>query len=91
MKPGRRLVELGASACSDAEILAILIGSGGASFSALDCARDLLGRFGTLSELMGRPLGELACVRGIKAARAVRIAAAYELSRRLIEQLHQSA
>jgi len=32
---------------------------------------DLLGRFGTLSELMGRPLGELACVRGIKAARAV--------------------
>jgi len=27
----------------------------------------------------------------IKAARAVRIAAAYELSRRLIEQLHQNA
>jgi hypothetical protein len=30
-------------------------------------------------------------VRGIKAARAVRIAAAYELSRRLLEQLHQNA
>jgi DNA repair protein RadC len=91
MKPGRKLVELGAPACSDAEILAILIGSGGASFSALDCARDLLDRFGTLSDLMGRPLGEMAGVRGIKAARAVRIAAAYELSRRLIEELHQNA
>ncbi len=91
VKPGRKLVELGAPACSDAEILAILIGSGGAGFSALDCARDLLDRFGTLSDLMGRPLGDLAGVRGIKAARAVRIAAAYELSRRLIEQLHQNA
>jgi DNA repair protein RadC len=88
MKPGRKLVEQGARACNDAEILAIIIGSGGANYSALDCATELLAKFGTLAGLMGHPLEELAQVRGVKTARVVRIAAAYELARRLTEDLY---
>ncbi len=91
MKPGRKLVEQGASACSDAEILAILIGSGGAGYSAMDCARDLLARHPRLSLLMDQPLGELTKVRGIKAARAIRIAAAYELAARVVRELQENA
>ena len=89
MKPGRKFIELGAAACTDAEILAILLGSGGAHGSADDTARAVLARFGSLGALMGKPLSELATVRGIKAVRAIRIAAAFELARRVIRHLEQ--
>jgi len=89
VKPGRKLVEHGAAACSDAELLAILMGSGGRGYSALDTARALLEKYGTLTAIMDRPLSELAEERGIKAVRAVRIAAAYELANRLVKELEQ--
>ena len=91
MKPGRKLVEQGASSCTDTEIMAIIIGSGGAGYSALDCAQDLLARFPKLSALMDQPLSELAKTRGIKSTRAVRIAAAYELAARLVKELQQDS
>ena len=90
MKPGRKLVECGAAACTDADILAILLGTGGAGYSAEDAARELLDRFGSLAGIMDQPLRELATVRGIKAVRAVRIAAAYELACRIIRHLEQN-
>jgi DNA repair protein RadC len=80
-------VEAGAERCSDAEILAILLGSGVAGFSALDTANALLDKYGTLSGLMNRPLDEIAQVRGIKAVRAIRLAAAYELCQRLLKEV----
>jgi len=90
MKPGRKLVEEGAAACTDVEILALLLGSGGAGYSAEDAARELLERFGSLAGIMDRPLQELATVRGIKAVRAIRIAAAYELACRIIRHVEQN-
>jgi DNA repair protein RadC len=77
----------GPGACTDAELLAILIGSGGRGYRALDAAQSLLERHGSLAGLMDRSLAELADVRGIKAVRAVRIAAAYELTCRIIREL----
>ncbi len=91
MKPGRRLVDEGAACCTDAEILAILLGSGGRGYSALDTANQVLERYGTLASLMDRPLNELAAVRGIKAVRAIRLAAAYELCQRLLKELDRDA
>lgn len=90
MKPGRKLVECGAAACTDADILAILIGSGGSHLSAEDIANQLLTRYGTLAGMMGKTLDELAQFRGIKARRAIRIAAAFELARRLVKQLEEN-
>lgn len=86
MKPGRKLIELGAGECSDAEILAILLGSGGRGYSALDAATALIERYGTLGALMGRGLDEVATVRGIKVVRAIRLAAAYELCQRVLTE-----
>ena len=87
MKPGRKLIESGAAACTDAEILAILLGSGSRGYSAVDAATALLDRHGTLGSLMGRGLDEVATVRGIKAVRAIRLAAAYELCQRVLEEI----
>lgn len=90
MKPGRKLIEDGPAACTDAEILAILIGSGGPGYSALDSACALLERHGSLAGLMGKSLADLAAVRGIKATRAIRLAAAYELCQRLLRELSRT-
>ena len=91
VKPGRTLVDQGAQSCTDAEILAILLGSGGPGYSALDSARALLDKYGTLSALMDRPLNEIASIRGIKAVRAVRLAAAYELCQRVLKEIDRDA
>ena len=70
-------------ALADAELLAILLGTGTRGRNAVDVARDLLAHFGSLSALAGRSVAELAGVRGVGRAKAVRLAAAFELSRRL--------
>ena len=90
MKPGRRLVELGAEACTDSEILAILVGSGGRGYSAEDVAREILERHGTLASLMGKRLQDLASIRGIGAVKAIRLAAAYEMARRIVADLERN-
>jgi len=90
LKPGRKFIEAGPTACSDAEILAILIGSGGPGYSALDSANSVLGRFGTLANVMDKPLRELAEIRGIGAVRAIRIAAAFELVCRIVQHLERN-
>jgi len=87
MQPGRALLEMGAESCSDAQLLAILLGSGGRGYSALDTANALLDRYGTLTGLMNRPLDEVAQVKGIKAVRAIRLAAAYEICQRLLREV----
>ena len=86
MKPGRKILETGASTCTDAELLAILFGSGGRGYSALDSAGALLDKYGTLAGLMNRPLDEIAQIRGIKVVRAIRLAAAYEICQRLLSE-----
>lgn len=86
VKPGRKLIETRSANCTDAEILAILLGSGGRGYTALDAASALIERYGTLGSLMGRGLDEIAAVRGIKAVRAIRLAAAYELCQRVLQE-----
>ncbi|MGD1086404.1 MAG: UPF0758 domain-containing protein [Verrucomicrobiota bacterium] len=87
MKPGRTLLESGAQSCSDAELLAILLGSGGRGYSALDSAKALLDQYGTLAGLMNRPLDQVAQIKGIKVVRAIRLAAAYEICQRLLKEV----
>ncbi len=87
VKPGRTLLELGASRCSEAQLLAIVLGSGGRGYSALDSANALLDKYGTLSGLMNRSLDEVAQIKGIKGVRAIRLAATYELCQRLLKEV----
>jgi DNA repair protein RadC len=90
MKPGRKLVELGAVNCQDQDVLAILIGTGIPGRSAETIAADIIERYGTLAALMGKTLEEIADIRGIGPVKAIRIAAAFELARRVIRDLEQN-
>lgn len=91
MKPGRKLIELGAENCRDGELLAILLGSGVRGRSAEAIGAEIVERFGTVGSLMGKPLEEIAAIRGIGPVKAIRIAAAYELTRRVVREMENNA
>lgn len=82
-RPRERLYAQGAEALADAELLALQLGTGTRGQTAVDLARDLLARYGSLTGLAGRHVAELAAIRGVGRAKAVRLAAAFELTRRL--------
>lgn len=80
--PGGRLREEGAAALSDAELLAILIGTGIPGRTAEQIAADVLVEYGSLRNLSGRPLDELLRFKGLSDVKIIRIAAALEIARR---------
>jgi DNA repair protein RadC len=82
-RPRERLYWNGADALADAELLALQLGTGARGRSAVDVAREVLATYGSLSDLAGREASELARVPGIGRAKAARLAATFELSRRL--------
>jgi DNA repair protein RadC len=55
-RPRERLIRLGASHLSDAELLAVFLRTGVTGKSAVDLARDLLTEFGSLSGMFAAPL-----------------------------------
>jgi DNA repair protein RadC len=83
-RPRERLLAQGPAALSDAELIALFLGSGIRGKSALDLARELLSRFGRVSRLLVAARGELVQVPGVGAARSARIAAVMELARRAL-------
>jgi DNA repair protein RadC len=83
-RPRERLRTLGPGALTAVELLAILLGTGTSSSDAVAVAGDLLASAdGSLRALARRPVGALAGVRGVGAAKAARVAAALELARRV--------
>lgn len=88
-RPREKMLRKGKNALSDAELLAILIGSGTRKRSALDLARELLQKNGhSLQRLASNDLRDLMKTKGIGKAKAITIAAALELSRRLKAATH---
>ena len=83
-RPRERLVDLGANALSTAELLAIVLGSGGRGRSTLRIGQEILGsNQGSLRRLAMKPVGDLTSHSGVGRARAVVIHAALELGRRM--------
>ncbi|MDH5763148.1 MAG: DNA repair protein RadC [Nitrospinota bacterium] len=84
-RPRERLVKYGGEALSEAQLLAILIGSGdrSAKKSAVDICRDLLKSFDNLSNLDRASVHELCQVKGIGLAKAAQIKAALEVGKRM--------
>lgn len=82
-RPRERLARLGPSALSARELLAILIGGGGSSGSALGLADALLhAARGSLRTLSAAPIAQLTATMGVGRAKASTILAAFELGRR---------
>lgn len=91
-RPRERLVDLGANALSTAELLAIIVGSGGPGRSALRLGHEILiSAHGSLRRLAARPVADLTTHAGVGRARAVVIHASLELGRRMaLEQRHEA-
>lgn len=81
-RPRERLMSLGASALSDAELLAILIGSGPKGRSAVDVGRDLLTKFGSMRGLLTADRKEWLTQLGIGPVKSTVLQAALEIAKR---------
>jgi DNA repair protein RadC len=81
-RPREKLLARGAGALSDAELLAIFLGSGLRGRDAVATARELLGAHGPLRALLERSPQALAQLPGLGPARACALAAALELGHR---------
>ena len=82
-KPREKLMDKGKDALSDAELIAILLGSGNREKSAVELARDILNQNeNNLNTLARLSISDLMKFKGIGEAKAISIAAALELGRR---------
>ena len=88
-RPREKLLELGVSALSDAELLAIYLRVGVVGKSAVDLARDLLTRFGSLTGIFAASQADLSQVHGIGASKYVQLQAIFEMSRRALNEKMQ--
>ncbi len=82
-RPRERLIKSGSSHLSNAEILAIILGSGTRQESVLALSNRLLMHFEGLKLLSDATIEELIAIRGIGTAKAVLILAAVELGKRM--------
>ncbi len=82
-RPRERLARAGASALSNAELLAIILRVGATGENVLNLAQRLLNRHGLVG-LARKPIAELASEKGLGEAKIVQVKAAFELGRRLL-------
>jgi DNA repair protein RadC len=85
-RPREKLSSLGAGALSDSELIAILLRTGIPGTNAVELGRQLIQRFGSLSELARAGVPELRKVKGLGLAKAVQLAAAFGLATRLARE-----
>jgi DNA repair protein RadC len=90
-RPRERLVAKGADALSHAELVAILLRTGLKGANAVDVAGELVRKYGSLQALAGASLDELQTVKGIGRDKAVTLAAAFTLARKMAEELRRNA
>lgn len=81
-RPREKLLDKGAAALSDAELLAIFLRTGSAGITAVDLARELLNQFGDLRGLLGASAEQFCAGRGLGLAKFTQLQAVLEMSRR---------
>lgn len=88
-KPRERLWRDGVGNLGEAELIALLLGTGVRDCSVLQVAEQMIRTLGGVASLAAASPHELAKIKGVGAARAARIAAAFELGRRAVAQRDQ--
>lgn len=89
-KPREKLLSYGAESLSDAELLAILLGSGTKDKNVLELSNELLRDYGGLAGLRKMTKETLASVKGIGPAKSTTILAAVELGRRFSKAIQHN-
>jgi DNA repair protein RadC len=90
-RPREKMLERGAAALSDAELVAIFLRTGVVGKSAVDLARELVTRFGSLTRLFGASEKEFCAVHGMGQAKYVQLQAVLEMARRALREEMKSS
>lgn len=85
--PGGKLREIGPEALTDAELLAILISTGTKNKPADKIAEEIIERFGSFKGMANQPLSKFLEMKGLGDVKAIRIAAAFEIARRIVNEV----
>jgi DNA repair protein RadC len=86
-RPREKLLNRGAAALADVELLALLLRTGVAGTGVLQLAQALLDRFGGLAGLLHAGVDDLKAVKGLGGpAKRAEIAAVLEIARRVLAQ-----
>jgi DNA repair protein RadC len=85
--PGGKLRELGAETLTDAELLSILIAPGIPGKPAEKIAEEILQKFGGFKGMANQPLEKLLNIKGLGDTKIIRIAAAFEIARRIVNEV----
>ena len=85
-RPREKLAARGASALTDPELIAILLRTGIAGKNAVEVGRELLRKHGTLGGLSRCTVDELKKIPGVGFTKAVQLAAAFDLGRRIARE-----
>ena len=90
-RPRERLRRKGAPALGDAELLAILLGTGSEKLNAFETASEAIRDVGGVHKLAQMGIGGLKKLSGIGEAKAMRILASIELGIRIVERHQRQA
>ncbi len=85
-RPREKMERHGAGALSDAELLALFFRTGMPGLSAIEIGRQLLKKYGSLTALSRQKTSEIQRQKGLGPAKAMDLAAAFELGKRLARQ-----
>jgi DNA repair protein RadC len=85
-RPREKLLAKGATALSDAELLAVFLRTGVRGKSAVDLARDLLKRFGGLRALLRASRTEFCAAKGLGEAKFAQLQAVLEIAQRHFDE-----
>ncbi len=84
---GGKLRELGAEKLSDIELLSIIISTGIKGRSAEKIATDVFAKFGSFKGLAYQPLRKLLSIKGLSYVKITRIAAVFEIAKRIVDEV----
>jgi DNA repair protein RadC len=84
--PRERLLDAGATALSETELVALVLGSGLPGHNVFDVARSLLARFGSLRAMLDATPEDFDGVRGVGPAKRAQLLAIMELARRALAE-----
>ena len=85
--PGGKFREVGSEALTDAELLAILISTGTRNKPAEKIAEEIIQKFGSFKGMANQPLSKFLELKGLGDVKAIRIAAAFEIARRIVNEV----
>ncbi|GAB6140879.1 DNA repair protein RadC [Methylosoma difficile] len=88
-RPREKLLQRGAGALTDAELLAIFLRTGTAGKSAVDLARELLDSFGSLKTLLDADQSQFCQGHGLGSAKYAQLQAVLEMARRHFKEVLQ--